>query len=114
MAILPLKQTVTIIPASTENDWGEVVPGDPYTLKCRVQEGEKRVVGTSNNAGIHGRTAEEVVSVARFYFDKLAPVKHGDTLEYVNEAGTVYRYAIISIEIKRHISGKPILTVVSV
>lgn len=114
MALIPLKQTVTIIPASEKNEWGEVVSGEPYMLKCRVQEGEKRVVGTSNNAGIHGRTAEEVVSVARFYFDKLASVKHGDTIEYVNEAGDTYRYTPISIEIKRNISGKPILTVVSV
>lgn len=114
MALIPMKQTVTVIPTSKENDWGEAVPGEPYTLKCRIQEGEKRVTGASNIGGVHRREAEEVVSVAQFYFDKLALIKHGDTIEYTNESGVIYRYTPISIEIKRSLSGKPVLTVVNV
>ena len=114
MALIPLKNTVTITPASTYDDWGEPVSAEPYTLKCRIQEGTKVVRGMTNNGGVHGVSANEVVSTAQFYFDKIAPITLTDTLTYTDEAGRTRTYTPISIEIKRGLNGKPILTVVNV
>jgi hypothetical protein len=122
MALIPLKNIVTITPASGGTDeWDRPIPGTPYQLRCRIQEGTKLVRSASGAGGVHGVTAQEIVSVAQIYFDKI-PVDPAtgqvlgltDTITFTDETGTVRTYTPISIEIKRGLNGKPILTVVNV
>lgn len=106
MSIVPLKQTVIHTPTiGTDPDWNTPIIGDPVPVKCRFQEGAKLV----RNA-----QGDEVVSVGTFYFDRLFAIKLADTLTYTDEVGRVATYTPIAISVKRHISGKPILTVVDV
>jgi hypothetical protein len=113
MAVLPMKQTVVRI--RTEGDeWEGSLNVDRTDLKCRVQEGTKLVRSMSGSNGAQNTTASEVVSTADIYFDKLADILLTDTLEYTNELGITRTYTPLTIEIKRSISGQPILTVVSV
>jgi hypothetical protein len=114
MSFIPLKQTVTITPKSGSNGWGETSEGTPYTLKCRFQEGSKMVRSMANGTGIHGIQAEEVVSTAQIYFDKLATITLDDEIEFTDEYGNVKTYTPISIEIIRGLNGKAALTVVHV
>jgi hypothetical protein len=116
MALIPMKQTVTIIPAGVEDDWGEVTPGTPYTLKCRIEEGAKMVRSMHNSSagGIHGVSAQEVVSTARVFLDKFVDVKPSDTIEYTDEAGNTRSYTPLDISRKYGLNGKCLLTVVSV
>lgn len=105
MAIIPLKQQITVTPIDTIDEWGQPTGGTPYTLKCRVSEGAKLVRDDNGN---------EVVSMAQIYIDKLASVSLTDTITYTDENAVTREYRPISIEVKRSLGGKPLLTVVSV
>lgn len=104
MPIVPMKQTV-IRKRKTGDEWDGTLTESNTPMKCRFSEGTKLV--TSLNG-------DEVVSTAAIYFDKLADVKPTDTFEFTNEANVTRSYIPISIEIKRGLNGKPMLTVVSV
>lgn len=115
MALIPLKQTVTVTPASGGFDeWGEPVQGAPYTLKARIQEGVKLTRRQSSANGVNGVTAEEVVSTAQIYLDKLVNISLDDTITYTDENGVTRVYKPISIEVKRGLNGKALFTVVNV
>lgn len=113
MALIPMKQTVTRIRTSG-SDWDDNLTTDRTSMKCRVQEATKLVRSTTGSSGMQGVTSSEVVSSAQIYFDKLADVELTDKFEYTNELGETRTYSPITIEIKRDIGGKPILTVVFV
>ena len=111
MAILPLKQTVTITRGGgTLDDWGNVVPEQSFTLKCRVDEGSTLQVYRSAGTKI----SETVVASARIIFDKLADIRLTDTLAFTNELGVTMEKSPIEINVKRGANGKPILTEVVV
>ncbi|NGQ95497.1 hypothetical protein G3578_10065 [Brevibacillus sp. SYP-B805] len=114
MSLIPLKQTVTITPASGTDEWDRPIAGTPYTLRCRVQEGTKLVRSMSAGSGVHGAQSQEVVSVAQIYFDKSPNIGMNDTITFTDENGNVRTYTPISIEIKRGLNGKALLTVVNV
>lgn len=110
MAILPMKQTVTIKRGGTLDDWGNVVPGGEFTLKCRVDEGSSLQIYRS--AGT--KVGETVVVKARILFDKLTDIRETDTLVFTNELGITIEKSPIEINVKRGASGKPLLTEVVV
>lgn len=106
MALIPLKQTVTITPpGGFDPDYNTPIPGVPYTLRCRFQEGVKLV---------RNQYGAEVVSVGTFYFDKLADIALDAKLTYTNELGDATTYDPLTIGVKRMLSGRPILTEVDV
>jgi hypothetical protein len=105
MAFIPLKQTVTITKSGGLDGWGLPISGTSIALKARVTE-ETRVV--TNQAG------EEAVASLRVILDKLADISYDDTLTYTDENGVTVSRKPLRIEIKRGISGKPILTEVYV
>jgi len=113
MAVIPFKQTVIRV-RKEGDEWEGTQTDDRVELKCRVDEGTKLVRSLSGSNGVQNNTASEVVSIADIYFDKLADIRLTDVLEYTNELGITRTYPPLTIEIKRSISGKPILTVVSV
>ena len=115
MAVLPMKQTVTIIrsgdgTADWLDEWGNPKESESFELKCRIEEGSSlrqyRTVGTTNS--------EVVVATARILFDKLADIKQTDKIVFTNELGIVLEKSPKEINVKRAISGKPILTEVIV
>lgn len=121
MSLIPLKQNVTITPAVLNPDgtpqtdeWDRPVYDAPYTLKCRIQEGTKLVRSASGASGVHGVAAQEVVSIAQILFDKHPSIGYYDKIMYTDEYGQNFEWQPLNVEVKRNLSGKPILTVVSV
>lgn len=102
---IPLKQTVTVVKPSSTDGWGVEVPGKTAVLKARVSE-ETRVV--------KNRHGEEAVSSMTIYLDRLADVTYDDTIQYTNELGVEIKRKPISIQPKRWINGKAVLTEVNV
>lgn len=105
MPIIPLRQTVYITKPAYTDGWGVVIPGVTTIHKARVSE-ETRVV--KNNLG------KEAVSSMTIFLDKLADVSYDDTITYTNELGVKIERKPISIQPKRNISGRAILTEVFV
>lgn len=100
-----LKQTVTVTKPASRDGWGVLIPGKSVDLRARVSE-ETRVV--TNNLG------EEAVSSMTIYLDKMADVSYDDTITYTNELGVEIKRKPISIQPKRFINGKAIITEVYV
>lgn len=110
MAILPMKQTVTIKRGGALDDWGNPITGETLTLKCRVEEGSSLKVYRSAGTTI----SETVVASARILFDKLADIRETDTIVFTNELGETIEREPKEINVKRGINGKPLLTEVIV
>lgn len=107
MAIIPLKQTVTIIPCTgNTTDFNVPEMGTPYALKCRYQETVTLVTSIASG--------KEAVSKATIYFDGFVDMNENTRIQYTNEAGQTVTHTPLSIAVKRHINGKAILTVVYV
>ena len=106
MALIPLKQTVLVMRSGGLDDWGNPLPGETITYKARVDEGST-VVQQRNGSTIRN---EEAKAVARLIFDKLAPIGYSDTLSFTNELGETIEKKPKEINVKRLVSGKPILT----
>ncbi|MBG9548518.1 hypothetical protein [Cytobacillus firmus] len=115
MAVLPLKQTVTIQRKAETDRWGNEV-GSPtkFFMKCRIEDGAKMTRRTSQQPGATQVLSEEVVSSAQMYFDKFADIRITDEIIYQDESGTTIRYFPININRIRGINGKTILTEVLV
>lgn len=104
MALIPLKQSVTIIREGETDEWGEVItPPVLFTLKCRVDEDTKIV---KNSIG------DEVVAGLEIVFNKLPDIRMSDFIEYTNELDVTVKRTPIKIEPVRMVNGKPALTVV--
>lgn len=115
MPMIAMKQAVIITPASGGTDeWDRPIPGEPYTLKCRIQEGAKLTRSQSNASGVSGIGSQEVVSVAQIFFDRHPNIGYDDVITYTDEYGKEYTWRPLNIEVKRNLAGKPVLTVVSV
>ncbi|MDQ0174381.1 hypothetical protein [Bacillus chungangensis] len=104
MAIVPLKQIVTVHRVVEKNKWGEEKTTS-NEMKCRIDE---RTQIVKNVAG------EEVVSGAEMWFDKFPDVRYDDAFEYTDERGITTKARPIKIEPVRMLSGKPTLTIVYV
>ncbi|UTR05146.1 hypothetical protein MM326_13620 [Alkalihalobacillus sp. LMS6] len=110
MAIVPLRNEVTINRAGGVDDWGNPRPAETFTLSCRVDEGSKLTV--SKTGGLNN--AETTVAEAKILFDKLADIRYSDSVTFKNELGVEITRKPMSINVKRMINGKPISTEVLV
>jgi hypothetical protein len=111
MAIIPLKQTITIKHAKETTDRfnrSEYEP--PVTLKCRFTEGAKLV--RTRSLGM--TTSAEAVSSAQIMLAGFVGVSMDDEIIYTNESGKSLSYKPLSIDVKRGLNGKALLTVVYV
>jgi hypothetical protein len=116
MALIPLKQTVTVKRPGAPDKWGNPTAPIEFTLPCRIVEGVKltrrmSAVGTGGTVAVN---AEEVVSTAQIFFDKLADIQLTDEIYYTDENGKTRLYKPLSIEVKRGLNGKALFTVVNV
>jgi hypothetical protein len=106
MALIPLRQAVTITKSTGSYDgWGQPLSGASITLKARV---------TETTAVVQTQTGEEAVASLRITLDKLADVSYDDVITYTNELDVTVERKPLRIEVKRMLSGKPILTEVYV
>ncbi|WP_239613934.1 hypothetical protein [Cohnella mopanensis] len=105
MAIIPLKQKVVITKPGADTGWGHAVPDVEITLKARVVE-ETRIV--KNAVG------DEAVSSMSAIFGGLPNVAYDDILTFTNELGVIISRKPLSIEPRRGIGGKTLLTEVYV
>lgn len=106
MAIVPLKNEVTIKRGGGVDDWGNPIAPVTFTLACRIDEGSKLTV--SKTGGLNN--AETAVAEAKLLFDKLADIRYNDEISFTNELGVTITRKPMSINVKRMITGKPILT----
>lgn len=110
MAVVPMKQVITIERGEKLDDWGRTVPEETIEHKCRVDEGTFLVeYRASGNVA-----SREVVANARILLDKLQDVRYDDLITYTNELGIDMKQKPKKINVKRDISAKPILTEVFV
>lgn len=107
MAMIPLKQTITVYPPadSSADPWNPTPAPEPFSLRCRYQE---------NVEVVRNQHGAEVVSSAQIFLDKYANVTVNHEFEYVDESGTTTRYKPHNVARKRWLNGKAILTVVYV
>jgi hypothetical protein len=106
MAVIALKQSITLYKASAELDvWGNPVESPPVTLKCRIDEGS--YVTTTQSSLQTGAT---VIARAKILLDKIVDIGYDDEIEYINELNISMRAKPKTISIKRDASGKPMLT----
>lgn len=103
MAIIPLKQEVTIHRGGSTDDWGYPLPGEIITYKARVDEKTEVV---QNQAG------EEVVTGVQIWLDKLADIRYSDEICYIDELERETKRKPVKIEPVRGINGKAVLTTV--
>lgn len=107
MAIIPLKNVVTVNRSSGGvDDWGNPIESDPFDLKCRIEEGSS--VTVSRSGGLN--SSETVVAEAKILFDKLTDIRYTDEIIFTNELGLTIKRKPISINVKRNLAGKPVLT----
>lgn len=103
MAMIPLKQKITVHRGGGTDDWGYPIPGETIEKKARVDEKTEIV---QNQVG------EEVVTGVQIMLDKLVDIRYSDEVEYVDEIGRQTKRKPVKIEPVRGINGKAILTVV--
>lgn len=110
MALVPMKQDITIERGEVLDDWNRPIPEEVIEHKSRVDEGTFLVeYRASGNV-----SSKEVVAHARILLDKLQDVRYSDMITYTNELEQSIRRHPKKINVKRNISGKPILTEVFV
>jgi hypothetical protein len=116
MAIMPMKQSVTVSRKGEVDRWGnQINTVPPFTLKCRFEEGVKLTRKTSSQqAGTNAITSEEVISTAQVYFDKFADIRLTDELIYTDESGNTRTYLPLNVNRLSGLNGKAMLTVVHV
>ncbi|MFE7820590.1 hypothetical protein ACFU1R_20535 [Priestia megaterium] len=105
MALIPLKQTATIIRQGEKDDWGNGSEPVELTLKCRAEE---------TTATVQNQLGEESVSDVSFLFDKLPDIRYDDEISYTNELGVTVKRTPIKIKPIRMPNGKATLTQVYV
>lgn len=113
MAMIPMKQSVTIKRKGEADEWGEGTSTE-FTLKCRITEGAELVRRTSASGGPASISSEQVVTAAMISFDKMPDIRLTDEIYYTDELGNTRFYQPINIETIRGPNGKPWVTEVNV
>ncbi len=113
MALIPLKQTVTVKRPGEPDEWGEGMSTE-FTMNCRFQEGAKLTRKTSASTNPAAVTSEEVIGVGSFIFDKFADIRMSDELLYTDESGVERTFLPLNVERVRGLNGKAMLTKVTV
>lgn len=105
MAIIPLKQTVTVRKWLADNDdgWANEDWSAPTTYKVRATE---KVEIVTNQLG------EEKTASVKLLFDKLPDITYADEITYINEMDVKVTRTPLSIKPIRMINGKPTLTAI--
>lgn len=114
MAIIPLKQTITVLRSNGKDDYGEPLDPVPFTLKCRFVEKSELIKRYTSGTGANQTMSAEVVANGQIFLNGYADILYTDTIEYTDESGRLRTYSPLKIEPKRNFGGKAILTAVYV
>lgn len=112
MAVIPLKQTVTIrnLIVSNVDGWDTSEYGLPFTLKCRATETLKTIESSSVTDGLKKTVDESAVATLVLLFDKLPNINYDSEITFTNELGVTITRKPTLIQPIRMINGKPTLT----
>lgn len=111
MALIPLRQTVTIKKRlGTADRFNRIEYGLPTSHKCRIVE--KTTLVRAKTLGY--TSGSEVVSSAQIMLDRYVAVSMDDEITYVDESSNVHTYQPLTVEVKRGLNGKALLTVIFV
>lgn len=106
MAMIPMKQEITVKRGGELDEWGKPLPDKEFNLNCRVDEGTFLVeYRASSNV-----SSREVVAKARILLDRLVDIRYDDVIIYTNELEQEVKQSPKKIDIKRHLNGKPLMT----
>lgn len=103
MALIPLKQSITVTRAGESDGWGGSSTTESFTLKARVDE---------KTQVVQNQIGDEVVSSCEIMLDKLADIRYDDDITYIDELGRKVERKPLRIEPIRAINGKALMTVV--
>lgn len=101
MAIIPLKDTVTITKAGALDDWGQPTAGTSASYACRINESTKL---TRNQQGA------EVVSTTQILIGGAVAIGYDDTVSLTDASGVQRTDKPIRIAVIKDISSKPLFT----
>ena len=103
--MIPVPDTITVTKASELDDWGQPLPGQSLTIKCRIDQTSKLV---------RSQDGKEVVASAVILMLGLVQIRYSDLIEWVDEARNNYAWPPLVVAVIRDLNGKPILTKVVV
>lgn len=98
-------QSVIVTKAGASDGWGGTAPGAPVSHAAYVVEETNVVV---NQFG------EEATCQIRILINGIAAVSYDDKITYTNELGVTVDRVPVKINVKRRVSGRPMLTEVFV
>lgn len=112
MALLPLKQTVTVRKKITGGDdgWEVETWSEPITMKCRATETIKTVSSSSLSDGLRRNVDEQITATLVLLFDKLPDIDYDTLITFTNELGVTISRTPVLIQPIRMINGKPSMT----
>jgi hypothetical protein len=110
-----MHQKVTILRKSKTSDgWGGQIDLPPVEVKCRINDGAKVMKNASAMHSIRDVRGKEIVATGEIFFDKHIDLDLDDQIQYIDELGNKVIYSILSVKVIRGLSGKPMLSVVTV
>lgn len=101
MALIPLKQEVTIIKAASDqlDIYGNPIEGEHVVYKCRIDEQSERV---------QAQNGEDAVASASIMIAGLVDVDYNDYVQYTDELGRVTKKRPLRIEVVRAFNSKKV------
>jgi hypothetical protein len=104
MAIVPMKDSVTIVKSGGIDGWGQPIPGETIQTKGRVSEATTLVVG---------QNGEEIASRYTILLPPSVIVGYGDEVSFTASDGSLVKGNPVSIKAVKDYGGKVILRKVS-
>lgn len=105
MALIPLKDSITVTPITVSDGWGTETQATSVTYKCRIDEGTKLV---------RDQQGAEVVSNTQILLDKKVAVSYNDDITWKDAVtGETRTEKPIEISAIKDFSSKVLFTKVS-
>lgn len=105
MALIPMKDEIKITRIEGIDGWGEPIWGETKTVKGRISEQTRVVVG---------QNGEEIAARYTIYFPPNVIVKYGDRIEFTDSSGFNVDGEPLSIKAVKDYGGKVILRRVNI
>jgi hypothetical protein len=100
MALVPMKDSITIVKSDGIDGWGEPIPGETITAKGRV---------TENTAVVINQNGEEVASRFSILLPASVIVGYGDEVSFIDSTGATVNGNPVAIKAIKDYVGKVIL-----
>lgn len=95
MAMIPMKDTVTITQAGTLDEWGQPTAGEAVTYKCRIDEGTRLT---------RDQNGKEVVANTRILLNGSVGVGYDDDVTFTDFSGVERTARPIRINAKKGVT----------